>query len=156
MKSSAYDQADPFEELARSFIRVSFVFRRELEGELTGLSSVPREVLRIVVRDPGLSVAAIARVMGKQVSNTSIAVNQLARHGLVGREPDPSDRRMVRVFPTNLAVAQMRRLYGRWARELQAWCEQLPPDQREQVIAAINPLTSLTSIAEQRLPPDHT
>lgn len=143
-----YDHSDPYEELARSVIRVSFLLRRRLEEDLPGLSNVPREILRLVVRQPGLSVAAISQLLHKQTSNTSTAINQLVSQGLVQRERDVADKRSARIYPTEQATIRMRELYQAWAGDLRAWSSQLPAKQQDAILSAVEALTALTLSAE--------
>ncbi|WP_054685050.1 MarR family winged helix-turn-helix transcriptional regulator [Microbacterium sp. No. 7] len=57
-------------------------------------------VLRHVARQPGVTPTALARQLSLKSSNTSAVLRSLEHHGLVARTTDSSDRRIVRVIPT--------------------------------------------------------
>ena len=144
-----YDEADPFEELARAVIRISFVLRQDLETVFNDLSEVPRELVRIIVRSPGLTVVELAAATGKQRSNTSAAIAELEQQGLVSRKPHESDKRSVRVFPSAKAQNEIRRIYRHWASELSGWAGDLDDAQRDALIAGIPALRPITDSAER-------
>jgi len=54
-------------------------------------------VLRIVGRFPGLSPGQLARILHVDPSTVSATLHHLSRRGLLGRSPDPRDRRRVQL-----------------------------------------------------------
>src|SRR5262245_18589772 len=75
----------------------------ELEREALPLSEL--EVMRLLVRRPGLSVGDVAAELGLHGPNASAAVRSLAARGLLDRRRDPEDGRITRLFPTRRAIA---------------------------------------------------
>ncbi len=53
-----------------------------------------------VLRQPGLTLREASGLMGLANSTVSGIVDRLERDGLLRREPNPDDRRSVRIYPT--------------------------------------------------------
>lgn len=60
-------------------------------------------IMRHVHRHPGSTVSEIARRTGIAKSNVSTVVEDLAGEGLLNKQPDERDRRLVRIYPTQKA-----------------------------------------------------
>lgn len=73
--------------------------RRDVErpAELAGLTSAQLELLRVVRRSPGISVAEAAAELRVAPNTVSTLVRQLAEAGLLERSVDPDDRRVGRL-----------------------------------------------------------
>lgn len=84
-------------------------FRRQLRrsagiGCEPGLPSESQtELLRLVVRQPGISVSAAAAELGLVANTASTLVSRLVGQGLLARHIDPADRRVGRLWPTEAA-----------------------------------------------------
>ena len=77
------------------------------------LSPAQGELLRFIRRNPGTSVAAAAAELGVAPNTVSTLVSLLVAGGLLRREHDPFDRRVVRLHLTDSA----RREVERWRDE---------------------------------------
>ncbi|HSZ40540.1 MAG TPA: MarR family transcriptional regulator [Trebonia sp.] len=75
-------------------------------------------------------------------------VSRLEDTGLVRREPDPSDGRVVRVVITDDGLALMARRRAERAGRLASLLDQLPMDQRQ---ILIDSLPALSALADTRL-----
>lgn len=62
-----------------------------------GLTSAQAAVLFSVPAEGGASVNAVAEALGLAQSATSVLVQRLEQAGLIERQPDPADRRAVRL-----------------------------------------------------------
>jgi DNA-binding MarR family transcriptional regulator len=84
-------------------------FRRQLRRsaprgfEGTGLTEAQAELLRLVGRQPGISVSQAAAELGLVANTASTLVSKLSAEGLVLREADPDDRRIGRLRLTESA-----------------------------------------------------
>lgn len=134
--------------LASELTQVLAAMRRVVRRRL-GASRPPRlpaaqvELLIAVEEEPGIGVAAAARVLHLADNSVSGLVNVLVDAGLLARETDPADRRAARLF---LTPAARERLDGwRAARaELVALAlERLDEPDRESVAAALPALRRL-------------
>ncbi|HEX5142571.1 MAG TPA: MarR family transcriptional regulator [Mycobacterium sp.] len=74
---------------------------RGFEG--TGLTEAQAELLRLVGRQPGISVSQAAAELGLVANTASTLVSKLSAEGLVLREADPDDRRIGRLRLTESA-----------------------------------------------------
>ena len=76
------------------------LMRRDFHARATGLGLTPAlaKLLFHVHRDPGSHQTALAQRLDVTPVTLCRMVDRLAQRGFVRREPDPADRRAVRVF----------------------------------------------------------
>ncbi len=124
------------------------------EAGLYQLPPSELEVLRYVMDTPGTPLSTMARELGLQTSNASVVVRNLVARELVEREPDPDDRRSVRLLPTMNAQHGMARIESSWTELLAVALENLSPDERDKLAAAGPALISLGKALKNPLPPE--
>ena len=132
------------------------------EGPAARLSTVVGQLVRVLRRfapsdiGPG-SLAALATVhrlgpmrLGELAAREGVAPPTLTRivaaledGGYVAREPDPSDRRAVRVTITDAGTQLVLRVAAGRAGALIGRLEQLPADQQAALVAALPALEAL-------------
>lgn len=71
--------------------------RRAAGASFVGLTESQAELLRLVGRQPGISVSAAAAELGLAANTASTLVSKLSAEGLLERTPDPDDRRVGRL-----------------------------------------------------------
>ena len=110
----------------------------------TGLSESQAELLRLVGRQPGISVRHAAEELGLAANTASTLVSRLATDGLLVRTVDPDDRRVGRLRLTESAqrITDESRAARRAA--LGAALECLDDDQIESLIDGLSVLAELT------------
>jgi DNA-binding MarR family transcriptional regulator len=113
------------------------------EVGLEQLSISELEVLRLLVRAPGLNVGEVARELGLRPSNASATIRSLTIRGLVERKPDERDGRVSRLTPTARAKAICRQREEAWGVLLGKRLRQLPPEHLATVLAATEALEAL-------------
>jgi len=137
--------------LADDLIESTGLLRRQLRRH-TGrpwadgaVSSAQAELLRVVRRQPGVSVAEAAAELGLAANTVSTLVRSLADGGFLRREPDAADRRVARL---TLTPATRRRV-ERWRDErtgvLTAAIDRLPSADRAALAAALPVLAHLAT-----------
>ncbi|BCJ58347.1 MarR family winged helix-turn-helix transcriptional regulator [Micromonospora endophytica] len=105
------------------------------------------EVLRLVQRQPGISVREAAERLGTAANTVSTLVGELTSAGLLSRERDPADRRTVRLDLTDAARERIA-AYAQHRRDLLAAAlAELDVDDREQLLAAVPALSRLADHA---------
>lgn len=67
-------------------------------------------MLQVIAANPGLAQSRLAEAMGVNRSTIVKAVDQLERHGLIIREPSPTDSRSRRLLLTKGARAALQRM----------------------------------------------
>ncbi|MGS2616376.1 MarR family winged helix-turn-helix transcriptional regulator [Micromonospora sp. LZ34] len=109
------------------------------------------EVLRLVQRQPGVSVREAAERLRIAPNTVSTLVGELTGAGLLRRERDPADRRSVRLELTDAARERIA-AYARHRRDLlSAALSELDGPEREAVLAAVPALGRLVDrVTEQR------
>jgi DNA-binding MarR family transcriptional regulator len=76
-----------------------------------GLTSPQFGVLSVLVADPGLSAADLARAAMVTPQAINLLVGALEREGLIRREQHPSHGRVLQLFPTGEGVQRVREAY---------------------------------------------
>jgi DNA-binding MarR family transcriptional regulator len=119
----------------------------EIMRRLGGGRSVPagmREVtlpqaraLRAIASSEACTMGELAGSLRVTMGAATGLVDRLVQQGLVQREPDPSDRRVVRVRLTPAGQRAHTALVRGVRRRLSAALEKLSPEQRAQVAAAL-------------------
>jgi DNA-binding MarR family transcriptional regulator len=119
----------------------------EIMRRLGGGRSVPagmREVtlpqaraLRAIASSEACTMGELAGSLRVTMGAATGLVDRLVQQGLVQREPDPSDRRVVRVRLTPAGQRAHAALVRGIRRRLSAALEKLSPEQRAQVAAAL-------------------
>jgi len=87
---------------------ISRLMRTEFDRQVSALGVTRAQwmVLARLARRPGCSQTELADMMEMERATAGRLVDRLEENGLVRREPDPADRRVRRVFPTELATGQ--------------------------------------------------
>lgn len=92
---------------------------------ITQVSPVEAMLLRYIDDYPGTSPGAMARALLMRGSNVSSGLRSLEGKGLVRREADKADARVVHLFATDLAQVSVHKVRAEWGRMLAG---QLPSD----------------------------
>jgi DNA-binding MarR family transcriptional regulator len=140
--------AEKSRDLAVAILDISFEVRRK-SHEGTGvlpLSSGLLDIVRVVERHPGITVADLAARLGRQLSNVSAQLRELVALGLVTRTRDASDKRYVVLHPTSEALRIRNVLESAWAEALASAKSSLLPDERAQLAACLPALERLANI----------
>ncbi|MFI7026090.1 MarR family winged helix-turn-helix transcriptional regulator [Micromonospora sp. NPDC049900] len=125
------------------------VLRRTVT-QRTGRAALPDtqvEVLRLVQRQPGISVREAAQRLGIAPNTVSTLVGELTTAGLLHRERDPDDRRTVRLTLTDVVWERIAAA-GQHRRDLLAAAlAGLDAADRELLLAAAPALSRLADLA---------
>jgi DNA-binding MarR family transcriptional regulator len=101
------------------------------------------EVMRLLVREPGLSVNEVARELGMQSSNVSASVRTLVSRGLLERRRDVADGRVARLVPTAHAITMRERREASWGRELDVALGAISSTDAKTLLGAVASLRAL-------------
>jgi DNA-binding MarR family transcriptional regulator len=101
------------------------------------------EIMRLLVRRPGLSVNQTAAELRLRPANVSTALRALEARGLLERHRDPDDQRVVRLHPTDAAMAHRREQEGAWGRALEQTLVTMPKPDAARLLAAAPALRAL-------------
>jgi DNA-binding MarR family transcriptional regulator len=141
--------------LAEELLAAIGLVRRRLRrsagrpSALSALTASQAELVRLVRRNPGISVAEAAAELGLVANTVSTLVGQLTERGLLLRTPDESDRRVARLTLTEPAREQVEAWRDRRAALVSNALDGLGPDDRDALRAA---LPVLGVLAEQLTP----
>ncbi|WP_019933067.1 MarR family winged helix-turn-helix transcriptional regulator [Nocardia sp. BMG111209] len=157
-RSSSSGSAAADAELVGALLGSFGRFRRQvarLAGrsfDRSGVSDSQAEFLRLVGRNPGISVKAAAAEMGLAANSVSTFVTALVHADLLMREQDPADRRVTRLslpVPVQRLVDETRRRRHTF---ITAALDELTAEERADLIrglAAVNRMTDLLHEREQ-------
>ncbi|MFF0102497.1 MarR family transcriptional regulator [Micromonospora sp. NPDC005257] len=101
------------------------------------------EVLLLVHQTPGISGKEVARRLGTAPNTVSTLVRDLTDAGLLARDRDPADRRVVRLRTTDAARARIAHYATHRAALLAAALDALDPPARAAILAAAPHLDAL-------------
>jgi DNA-binding MarR family transcriptional regulator len=126
--------------------------RRELRPQGIGvrLRGAQVELVRVAHDRPGIGVAAAARELHLAANSVSTLVNQLTDLGMLVRETDPDDRRAIRLYPTDAAVARLAEWRAARAELVGTGIAELAPADRAAIAAALPALRNLLSNLDRR------
>jgi DNA-binding MarR family transcriptional regulator len=116
---------------------------------LSSLTASQTELIRLVRRNPGISVAEAAAELGLVPNTVSTLVGQLTEQGLLSRQPDQHDRRVARLTLTAPAQRQVEAWHDRRAALVTQVLERLDRSDLDALRAA---LPALGAIAEHLRP----
>jgi DNA-binding MarR family transcriptional regulator len=133
-------------------------FRRQLRRstgnafDATGLPQSQAEMLRLVGRQPGISVREAATELGLAPNTASTLVSKLSADGLLIRTVDADDRRVGRLRLTEPAqrIADESRAARRAA--LSAVLDELDPGQLDSLERGLEVLAEMTRMLHERQP----
>ena len=133
-------------------------FRRTLRRsgprgfDLSGVTESQAELLRLVGRQPGISVSAAAAELGLAPNTASTLVSKLSADGLLVRTSDPEDRRVGRLALTEPAqrLADASRAARRAA--LAEVLDGLDADDTRALAAVLQVLSDITKTLQEKRP----
>ncbi len=142
-------------ELISDLFRTVGRFRRQVRRSAgrgfdgTGLTESQAELVRLVGRQPGISVSAAATELGLVANTASTLVSKLVTDGLLIRETDPADRRIGRLHLTEPAqcIADESRAARRAA--LSSALDQLTPDETAALTAGLGVIRKMTRLLDE-------
>jgi DNA-binding MarR family transcriptional regulator len=146
--------------LAGELMDVTVAMRRLARRRLRDEMPPPRlrpaqvELMLVVGRRPGISVAAAARELHLADNSVSTLVNQLVGAEMLRRETDPADRRAARLELTPRAQRRIAEWRDRRARLVGTRIDELSGDDRAAIAAALPALRRLLT-GLQESPLDH-
>ncbi len=91
--------------LLQDFLRLSDQFARRLGGELN-VNATDYRAMEHLLRAGPLAPGELARRLGITSAAVTTSVDRLVGRGHVSREPDPADRRRIRVIPAQASSEQ--------------------------------------------------
>ena len=106
----------------------------ELRRELEARTTLARfELLASLNHDDGQTLAALSRALLVTAGNVTGLVDRAERDGLVERRPEPSDRRVARVWLTRAGRSLIRELLPLHARHVHELVGGLPSRERREL-----------------------
>ncbi len=114
-----------------------------------GLTGAQAELLRLLRREPGISVGEAARRLALAGNTVSTLVRQLVDLGHVVREPDPDDARTARLRLTDATDAALRDWRDRRHAAVAAALAAMEPGLRAQVDGAVAVLAAVADALEE-------
>lgn len=92
----------PYAEYIKTIAHAGEAFNRRTFAALD-LGAGHADYIRTICRNSGITQEELARLIGVNKSNVARTLLVLEQNGYVVRKPNPTDRRSVRLYPTDLA-----------------------------------------------------
>ncbi|MFD3444629.1 MarR family winged helix-turn-helix transcriptional regulator [Microbacteriaceae bacterium 4G12] len=105
--------------LLQDFLRLSDQFARRLSGELD-VNATDYRAMEHLLRAGPLAPGELARRLGITSAAVTTSVDRLVSRGHVTREPDPADRRRIRVIPAQASAERASGIVSPMVRALDA------------------------------------
>lgn len=140
------------EQLVTTLAAVRRATRRLAGGpsELGTLSSAEVEVVRVVRRQPGISVAETAHELGVAPNTVSTLVRRLTEAGILQRRVGDRDRRVARLTLVAQVQERFDRSWDQAVDEVTSVVQGLSRRQQRQLMAVIPTLDALAGALEHR------
>lgn len=113
------------------------------EGVTVGEAQWFRSVLITIAKNPNITVTEIARQIDGPKSRVSVLVSTLAEQGILRREPDSRDRRLVHVSLTDHGRSWLHRMRDQYH---QAFTQLLSPLDDEELTTVVSGLELLLTV----------
>lgn len=146
-------QPSPEEQLAVALYDLAWLLPRTVGADEARRDPMPPtelEIMKLLVRRPGLSVTEVARDLGLQPSNVSTAVRSLTERGMVERRAHENDARIGRLHPTKRAVENRRKREQAWGAAMERVLGDLPPESAERLRESLPALQQLATALATR------
>lgn len=146
------------EQLNHSFVKVfnSILSWEEQSFKKMGVSAITLRELHVVeavfrlAKDGKNKMSNIAAYLSITPGSLTTSVNCLVKKGYLKREPDPSDRRVVKILPTDKAK-EVNELHDKFHMDMiDALLGTLTPGSAEVLLDALDKTGELFSIGEAR------
>jgi DNA-binding MarR family transcriptional regulator len=134
------------EQMDRDLAAIRRALRRPLEIEIArGELTVPQTaVMRVVVRQPGVSLKNLSRQISLAHSTVSGIVDRLEKQGMLTRKSDPSDGRATCIHPSRPVVEFVSNQLPVLSQgPLQNALDRAAPAERDAIAKALNRLRQL-------------
>ncbi len=134
---------------ARGVVEAASVLHRALQRRADADFEHPRPpeihlaVLRLLRDRPGLTVRELAAELQLKPNNASAVITAMATAGMVRREPDATDRRVIHLHVTDQARARHDAVQVLYAGYTDAALATLSPAERDALGAAVPALLAL-------------
>jgi DNA-binding MarR family transcriptional regulator len=141
-----------------AFVLLGRVMTRSDPGRLEafaglGLTMTQLRVLFLVRQDEGISAGTLAETLSVTPSTLTRIMDRLVSGGLVQREPDETDRRLVRHRLTARGRHEVEDLERTARARVDAILERLSPAQIERLVMALRDLNEATEAVDTALRP---
>ncbi len=119
---------------------VARLMRREYNRrvQVTGMTQAQWRAIMVLWRNPGISQARLADILEMQPISVARLLDRMQGASLVERQPDPTDRRAVRLFLSDKAEPLRQRLCAYGAETRKLVLEGISPKEQEQLMDILN------------------
>jgi DNA-binding MarR family transcriptional regulator len=125
--------------------------RTERPWPLDALSLAQLDLMRVVRRRPGISVAGAAAELGVAANTVSTLVSSLVAAGMLRRTRDPDDRRAAQLFLSPQSTRRVNRWRDQRTAVVSAALDNLAPQERTAIAKALPALARLaTELSPER------
>lgn len=143
------DRSQQTEYVSRELLPRSASLVRLLARQLHGPLSRSEVSLLSTVSAAPRRITELAELEGLAQPTTTLLVKRLERHGLVTRERQADDGRVVLVKPTDVGIAALEDYRAKASAALGAYLTEMPDHQIQELAAATKTLAQLITALQQ-------
>lgn len=142
--------SDPYVELMELLHAVSRGLFGQVEDVLAqyGFPTATFAVMDQICREPGITASEIARRTGMVKSHVATTVDFLVRQGLLTKEPDPIDQRLLRLYTREHPPQHLAQFKPEVHKRLAAVLAPLSAGELEAILAGLRILRTAVQQAE--------
>lgn len=135
----------PAEEMSDLLRQINRKMHRYFDTHVKEAGLVPADIwiLPVLCREPGLGVSELGRRVGTAKSHVSGIVDRMVQDGYLVKEPDPKDRRLIRLVPTARARNFWKGLRRMHRSALEAPLSRLSAAELGQILSSLRLLASV-------------
>ena len=128
------------------------LMRKRFEARASGhgLSSAQWRLLVRAAKEPGVAQARLAELLEIEPISVSRLVDRMEEAGWIERRPDPTDRRVRQIFPTERSLAAFGAIKGVAGEVYEQALAGLPREARRSLIEGLTALVDNLSEGEQQ------
>lgn len=143
------DRSDRIDYVSRDLAPGAALLTRLLARHLAGELSRTEAGLLRTLRGGPQRITELAELEGLAQPTTTLLVNRLEQQGLVARQGDPQDGRVVLVNLTETGSRVLEDYRAQASAMLRSYLDEMPDEQLEALAAATDTLTQLVAVLQQ-------
>lgn len=141
-------------EIAESFPSVirHFYGKASITAGMYEFTFSQMRAMGFVVDHPGCTMGELAQALGIGLSAATGLIDRLVQHGFMEREADANDRRIVRIYPSEIGEKARQQWRSQRTQRLQDALKLLSPEERQQVAIGLELLRKVLKAVESAKP----
>lgn len=141
-KQSAPQTVPVSSDLVGKMLKVTALYNRWVQSCIRpdGLAPARMQLMHAIITHPGTTMSELKERRGTSAANISKLIDGLVDDGLLQRQPDPEDRRVVRLYATTEGTNLVAEEWEKFQREISTIFERMSPHDQYALQQGVNEL----------------